>query len=410
MTLLAVLFAVSLQAGEQPPAKPVAIRGGRLYTGAGAPLDSATVLVEKGLITAVGKDVPVPADATVTDATGKVLIPGLIDAASRLYTVARDVSPGSAEQRALDGLDFYAPDVAEVVQAGVTTVYVGPVSGGVLNGLGVILHLDPAHTVLQNDAALKLTLGASGGDSSTSLERYQSYSQLRQAFDAARAYAEAWEKYRHDSAEYEQAKKDKKADANEPTKPKTDPRPELLLRTMDPKKPLIVRMEAHSADAILLALKLIDDYKLRAVLEYATEGGPVATAIAKAKIPAVVGPVFRLGPYSVDYLNHSPATASLLVNAGVPVAIASFGDERAGLQGAGGSRFLLESAAFAGSRGLTREQALATVTIDAARILGIDKTHGSLEKGKVADMVLLSGEPFESGTRVERVWIDGRTR
>jgi imidazolonepropionase-like amidohydrolase len=103
----------------------------------------------------------------------------------------------------------------------------------------------------------------------------------------------------------------------------------------------------------------------------------------------------------VDYLNHSVATASTLVAAGVPVAIGSFSD------GPGGSRFLAESAAYAASRGLTREQALAAITIDAARALGIDATHGSIDKGKAADLVLLRGEPFESGTTVERAWVNG---
>jgi len=89
------------------------------------------------------------------------------------------------------------------------------------------------------------------------------------------------------------------------------------------------------------------------------------------------------------------------------VAIGAFGDERAGQWGPGATRFLAESAAFAASRGLTREQALAAITLDAARILGIDKTHGSLEKGKAADLVVLSGEPFDPATRVEQTVIDG---
>ena len=86
----------------------------------------------------------------------------------------------------------------------------------------------------------------------------------------------------------------------------------------------------------------------------------------------------------MDYLHHSVATAAELVKAGVPTAIGSFGDERAGQAGPGATRFLAESAALAASRGLTREQALAAITIDAARILGIDKGHGSIDKGKAA--------------------------
>jgi imidazolonepropionase-like amidohydrolase len=372
----------------------------------GAPLDGATLVIESGRISALGKDIAVPADAAVVEVGGKVLIPGLIDAASRLFLAPGDRSAGSAEQNVLDAIDFYLTDYREAVEQGVTSVYVGPQSIGTINGLGAVVHLDATHTVLLKDAALKLTLGASGGDTSTALERYQSYAQLKQTFEGARQYAESWEKYRKELADFEQ-KKARKEEAKEPQRPKSDARNEVLGRTLDSKQPLRVRIEVHSADAIALALRLADEFKLRAVLEYVTEGGAAAVAIAKAKTPVVVGPVFRTGTYSVDYLNHSVSTASTLVAAGVPTAIGTFGDERAGQWGAGASRFLADSAALAASRGLTREQALAAITIEAAKILGIDGTHGSIDKGKAADLVLLSGEPFESGTVVERTWIGG---
>lgn len=404
MRLLALVLALSLQAAEKSPV--TVLRGAKVYTGAGAPIEQAVIVLENGKIAAVGKDVPVPADARVIELAGKTVVPGLIDPASRLFLIPGERSPGSAEQNVIDGLDLYQRDYRDALEQGVTTVYVGPASLGVVNGLGAVLRLDAAHTVLLKDAALRLTLGASGGDSSTALERYQSYPALKQAFESARQYVEAGEKYRKDLAEYE-ARKAKKEEAKEPAKPKVDPRQEVMARALDPKGSLKVRIEVHTADAISLALRLADEFKLRIVLEHVTEGGPAAEAIAKAKTPVVVGPVFRYGGYSVDYLNHSVATAAALVKAGVPVAIGSFGDERAGQWGPGASRFLFESAALAASRGLTREQALASVTLEAAKVLGIDKTHGSIEKGKAADLVILSGEPFESATRVEQVLLDG---
>jgi imidazolonepropionase-like amidohydrolase len=299
--------------------------------------------------------------------------------------------------------------VAEAREQGVTTVYVGPVSAGSVNGLGAVVHLDARREILQKEAALKLTLGASGTDTSSAFERYQSYPPLKQLFESAKLYLEAAEKYRRDLAEAEQARKDKKPDVKDPTKPKVDPRQEIVARCLDPQQPLTVRIEAHTADSLKLALRLIEEFKLKAVLEYATEGSAMAEAISKSKVPVVSGPIFRLAPYSADYLNHTPATTALLVKAGASVALGSFGDERAGQQGPGGSRFLLESAAYAASWGLTREQALDAVTIEAARILGIEKTHGSIEKGKVADLVVLSGEPFDAATRVERTIISGVT-
>jgi imidazolonepropionase-like amidohydrolase len=399
MRVLALLLAFSVQASDKPAPKVTALRGAKIYTVSGAPLENATLVIENGRIAAVGKDVAVPADATVVDVAGKVIIPGLIDAASRLFLPPGERSAGSAEHNVLDAVDFYQRDYREAVEQGVTTVYVGPPSLGTVNGLGAVIHLDAAHTVLVKQAALKLTLGASGGDASTALERYQSYPQLKQAFEGARQYAESREKYRKDLADYEQ-KKAKKEEAKEPTKPKTDLRNEVLARALPGKTPLTVRIEVHTADAIALALRLADEFKLKVVLEQVTEGGAAAAAVAKSGVPAVVGPVFRTGPYPVDYLNHSVSTAADLAAAGVPVAIGSFGD-------VGASRFLAEAAAYAASRGLTREQALAAVTLGAAKILGIDGTHGSVDKGKVADLAVLSGEPFESGTVVERTWIGG---
>jgi imidazolonepropionase-like amidohydrolase len=406
MRVLALLLALSAQSADPPQTKATVLRGARIYTVSGAPLENATLVIENGHIAAVGKDVAVPADAAIIDVGGKVLVPGLIDAASRLFLPAGERSAGSAEQNVLDALDLYQNDYREAVEQGVTSVYVGPDSLGSINGLGVVLHLDAAHGILLKEAALKLTLGASGGDSSTALERYQSYPQLKKALDGAKQYAESWEKYRKDLADYEQ-KKAKKEEAKEPPRPKLDARNEILARALDPKQALRVRIEVHTADAITLALRLTDEFKLRAVLEFVTEGGAVAAALAKANVPVVVGPVFRSGAYSVDYLNHSIGTAAALVAAGVPTAIGTFGDERAGQGGPGSSRFLADSAALAASRGLSRDQALASITIEAARILGIDGSHGSIDKGKVADLVLLSGEPFESGTVVERTWIGG---
>src|SRR5262245_21070175 len=163
MRLLALVLALSLQASEKSPV--TVLRGAKVYTGAGAPLEQATIVIENGKIAAIGKDVPVPADARIIDATGKTVIPGLIDAASRLFLPPGERSAGSAEQTVLDALDFYQRDYREAVEQGVTTVYVGPASLGNVNGLGAVVRLDAAHTVLVKEAALKLTLGASGGES-----------------------------------------------------------------------------------------------------------------------------------------------------------------------------------------------------------------------------------------------------
>ena len=386
---------------EKAPPKILALRGARVYTGAGPALEHATILIENGKFTAVGKDIAVPPEAVVIELAGKVIVPGLIDSASRLFLEPGDRGPGSAEQNVIDALDRTSELPKEALEQGVTAVYVGPPSTGPVNGLGAVLRLDRARSVLLERAALKLSVGVAAGDTSTSAQRHDSYMQIRQAFDAAKLYGEGWAKYRKDLAEFEQkkpAEPDKK-----PPKPKTDARQEVLLRALDSKLQLMVRLEAHTADAILLALKLVEDYKLHAVLEGATEAWRVADAVKKSGLAVVTGPVIRTGLPGVDLLHHSTGCAAALVRAGVPVAIGSFGDEPGGA-----TRFLAESAALAASRGLTHEQALAAITIEAAKAVGLAKSHGSIEKGKAADLVVLSGEPFERQTFVEKTFVDGQ--
>jgi imidazolonepropionase-like amidohydrolase len=386
------------------PPRLLALRGAKVYPGSGPALEHSTILVENGRISAVGREIPVPPEATVVDASGKVIIPGLIDAASRLFLEPGDRGPGSAEQTSLDAIDRTSELYLEALEQGVTAVYVGPPSTGPVNGLGAVLRLDRARTVLAKDAALKLSVGVAPGDTSTAALRYESFLQIRQAFDQAKQYGEAWTKYRKEQAEYDQ-KKSAPADvpAGKPQKPKSDPRQEVLLRALDPKDRLPVRLEAHTSDAILLAIRLAQDYKLRAVLEGATEAWRVADAVKQSGLPVVAGPVIPTGASSVDLIHHSTGCAGALVRAGVPVAIGSFGDEPGGA-----TRFLADSAALASSRGLSREQALAAITIEAAKALGIAAGHGSIEKGKAADLVVLSGEPFDRQTFVERTFVDGQ--
>ncbi|HXX95190.1 MAG TPA: hypothetical protein VEN81_16320, partial [Planctomycetota bacterium] len=181
-------------APQEAPPKVLALRGAKVYPGSGPALEHATILVEGGRITAVGRDLPAPSEATVVELSGKVVIPGLIDAASRLFLEPDDRGPGSAEQNVLDAVDRTSELYQEAVEEGVTAVYVGPPSTGPVNGLGAVLRPDRRRTVLVRDAALKLSVGLAPGDTSTPVARYESFVQIRQALDAARQYGEAWAK------------------------------------------------------------------------------------------------------------------------------------------------------------------------------------------------------------------------
>ena len=445
---------------QDPPARPaLVLANARLYTLAGPVVDGGSILIENGRIKAVGKSISIPSDAKILDLAGRVVIPGLIDAGSGLFLQPGDSSSGgSAEHDVCDALDFF-DDTApkEALASGVTTVCVAPPSRGILLGLAAVIRVHPGKTaderLLKREAALKATLGPSSGETSTAPQRYRDYVALREAFEGARKYRETWDKYRKEFEEYEKKKKEwdekkksapkkaepkaedpKKDDAKKdepkkeeppksapptpaggttdaepkkPSKPRTDPRQEVLLRALDEKNPLTVRIEAHSVDAIELALRLAEDFKLKVVLDQATEAAQAVDAIAKAKVAVAVGPVFRYGLPRVDYLNHSLDTAALLAKAGVEVSIGSFPTWNAGHRGPGAGRFLLEAAAWASSRGLTREQALQAVTLNPARQLGLADQIGSIAPDRLADLVVLKGEPFDAGTVIERTFVAG---
>jgi hypothetical protein len=180
-------------------------------------------------------------------------------------------------------------------------------------------------------------------------------------------------------------------------KPPYDPRLEALAPYARGERR--VAIHASNAQTILFALKFAEEEKLDAVLYGASEGWKVADAIAAAKVPVVVGgtlvlPSDELDPYDAPYAN--PA---VLHRAGVPIAISAGNDENV--------RNVAFHAAMAACFGLPREEALRAITLYPARILGLETQLGSLESGKLADVVVTDGDLLDTRTHVEYVFIDG---
>lgn len=444
LPLAAAVFAALASMGglAQDAPKPLHIRNARIYTVVGSVLESGELLVEGGRIRAMGRKVAAPAGATLLDAKGWVVIPGLVDPASALFLAPGAGQGSAADHDIQDDLDLFDGEAGrEAVSCGITTAYVGPVGRGPVLGLGAVVRPGRQRGVVARpSAALKLAIGVTGSDTSSPAQRSQEAKNLRKLFEGAKTYREAWDKYKADLAEFE--KKGAPAPApppapgkrggpkepelqdpppatpspsatptpapKKPTKPRRDPAQEVLLKALDEKLPLTVRIEVHQEDAIRAALKLAADFKLKVVLEQATEGWKLADEIAKAKIPVIAGPVLRWkGPGSVEYLEHRADNAARLWEAGVDVSIGSFPSPGAGYDGWGASRFLLESAGVAVAQGMSREAALKAVTITAAKHLGVNTELGGLAPGRVADFVVLSGEPFEAGTTVVKTFIGG---
>ena len=426
MILLLSLLTASARA-ERPAVedKPdrIAIRAGTVLTISTNPIQDGTVLIENGAIRAVGRDVVVPDGARVIHAKGKFVLPGFMDAQSSLYVMAGEASGpggGSAEWSVADALDPFIERHEEVLRQGVTVVYVAPPGRGGFAGRGAVLSLNGARTpeklVLKADAAVRASIGVSANNQSSSLARLDDYANLRETLIETQAYAQRQRRYRQALAEYEKKKaeqeKEKKDDAGSkpknsqelkrPDKPRPNPTHEVLTRVLEKEIPL--QIEVHRVGDILNALRLAEEFKFSLVLDRCTEGHLIAGEIARCKVPVVVGPVstsFAAMP-RLEYRNHSPENAAILAAKGIQTAVGVSG--RDGLS----SKFITLAAALAAANGMDRDSALRAITLTPAEIYGVADRVGSLDVGKRADLVIMTGHPFDAGSQVEMVLVGGK--
>jgi imidazolonepropionase-like amidohydrolase len=415
LTLSTVAFAAGSLAGParaQDP--PVALVGARIIPVQGPVIPKGSIVLTNGKITAVGANIPIPANARRIDATGKVIIPGLIDTHSSLFLSESETAGGAADRDVMDAADLFDDDAEKVLAHGVTTVYLSPGRRSAVGGLGAVVKLAPSSstpgvraTPLRPQAALKLNLGLSANNRSSSLERLSSYEALRTAFRAAEQYARSLERYEREAKAAEAQPRTASTTTQEtpqgpsqrPARPRKQPAQEVMLRAL--RREIPVRIEVSRADDILNALRLADEFKLRLILERATEAPLIAREIVRRNVPVVWGPTLVQSQPDLDSKNQTPAGAAKLSKAGIRIALTP-----AGASGRE-SRFVLENAAAAAGYGLTQQAALSAITLDAARILGVADRVGSLAPGKDADIVVLSADPWDPAARVQKVFVNG---
>jgi imidazolonepropionase-like amidohydrolase len=420
--LLASLLAASAGAEQ------IAIRGGTLLPVSTNPVSDGIVLIENGKILAVGADVVVPGGAREIDAKGKFIVPGFMDAQSCLYVVDGEprLIQGAPDWNVTDGLDPFVEGWEEVLAQGVTAVYVSPPARSGIAGRGAVLHLNgaktPAKLVLKADAAVRANLGVSLNNQSSSLARLNDYANLRETLIETQAYMQRKRRYEQDLAEYEkkrkaeQGKDDKKEEKKEdaaarekkpqdlkrPDKPGTDPAHEILGKVLDKKIPL--QITAHRVQDILNAMRLAEEFQFSLILDGCTEGYLVAEEIARRKVPVIAGPVSTsfAGVPQVDYRNHDPRNAGILADKGVQTAIGVGG--RDGLS----SKFIATAAGLAVANGMDKDAALRAITLTPAEILGVADRIGSLDAGKDADILIMTGPPLDTASQVVTVLIEGK--
>lgn len=414
--LLLVVFAVHAAEPEV-----VAIKDGKILTMTGKVFEKGIVLIKNGKIDKVGKSARIPKNAMVINARGKYVMPGVIDAMTYygIRPFAKNVpQPVTPQNRIADAYyvfgDLFRGEggiqaEAELLCGGITTVYIAPGSGQLISGQGAVLKTNGNtydSMVVRDPASIDMTIayapaGQYGAPPSPQPTRMSSMALLRKTLMEARAYSQKVKAYNEKSVE----------EKEKAPKPPRDLGSEALGKLLSREIP--ARIEADFVDDILAAIQVAEEFGLNLIIDSGIGAYKVRGLLAEKKIPVVLGPVSHpIG--SIHYGDaievqelENERNAALLTEAGVKIAFGSHSLDYGGSGKNTQGRWLLLDAALATSFGLSEEAALRALTINAAEILGVDERTGSLEKGKDADVIILSGHPLKVESHVEQVFVDG---
>jgi len=377
--------------------KITAFKGALIYTVAGKPIEKGILIVQNGKIIAVGDaSTSIPADAQIVDASNKVIIPGIVDTHSHIGGPQGGDNSNALnpEIRVLDAVNPESSSFKKALSGGVTTVNIMPGSGHLMSGQTIYVKLRDANTI---EGLLETNeKGVYGG-----MKMANGTNSLRGTggFPGTRSKSAAMDRELYMKA-LEYKKKIDSAKGNAAKMPDRDLRMEALVEVLEGKR--IVHFHTHKMNDILTVLRLQKEFGFRVVLHHVSEGWKVVNEIAKAGIPCSIINIDAPGG-KLEAMNCSPKTGGILEKAGVLVAIHT--DDPIT-----DSRFLMRSAAISVREGMSREKALEALTISGAKMLDLSSKVGSLEKGKDADFVILSGDPFSVYTHVEQTWVEGKKR
>ncbi len=385
----------------------IAIRGGKVLTITNGTIDGGTVLIDGAKIKAVGRDVAIPAGTEVVDATGKWVMPGLIDAHSHISLwgdpmlwanedINEMTAPNTAQLRGRDALNPQDPAIPQVVRAGVTAVFTGPGSGNVIGGTGMVVKLrgqTAEEMIVPGTEGMKMALGENPK---------RVYGEMQKKYPATRmgnaaVLREALVEARNYMTKIERAEAEGK-EKNEPPKlPERNLKHEALAKVL--RREMKARIHCHRADDILTAISIAEEFGLDYTIEHCTEGYLIADCLAQKNVRATIGPLL------MEHSKHelwrvSMRNPGLCAKAGVKVAIQA--------DSALGTKWLPVTVGLAMRYGMEEKHAFESVTITAAEIIGVADRMGSLEPGKDADIAVFDGHPFSNFTQCERAYIDGK--
>jgi imidazolonepropionase-like amidohydrolase len=374
------------------------IKNANIYTMNGAALQNGEMIVRDGKIIQIGLsgEITPPANATTIDLNGKIVMPGLVDTHSHLGGGDGGDRSSSThpDVRILDAIDPQSDSFMKALAGGITTINVMPGSGHLMSGQTLYLKLRKSPTIsgllFCEDELNEICGGLKMANGTNSIRteapfpgtRAKSAAIIRQLFIKAQDYKN----------------KITQANGNKDKMPPRDIEMETLVQVLNQER--IVHHHTHKANDILTVLRLAKEFNFKVVLHHVTEAWMVADEIAKAAVPCSIILLDSPGG-KLETVNLSFNTGAVLEKAGVNFAYHT--DD-----GITDSRFFLRSAALGVRGGLSKTKALESLTIEGAKMLGLENRIGSLEIGKDADFIVLSGDPFSIYTRVEQTWVEGK--
>lgn len=396
-------------ASAQSPSNSYVIQNARIVTVTGPVIERGSVVISDGKIAAVGDNVGSPAGARVIDGSGLSVYPGMIDCGTELGLA--EVSAVAATNDEAEIGDNNAnihvdvairPDSSHIPVTrvnGITTALTEP-TGGLIAGTSTLINLDgwvPKEMILKTPVAMHINwpgADARGGEFASfgraerpvveaRKEADKKIDELKKILNDARAYADA---------------KDARAKDSSLPKQDLDLKLEALIPLVRGQMPAIIT--ATTERDIKRAVEFADEMKIKMILSSGVEAYKLTDLLKAKNIPVIVGPVLRLPENEDDAYDAAFANAGLLNKAGIKIAFQTMESAH--------SRDLPYHAGMAAAFGLPKDEALKAVTIYPAQILGVADKIGSIETGKIANLIVTDGDPLEIRTQVKYLFINGK--
>jgi imidazolonepropionase-like amidohydrolase len=369
--------------------KILVIKGGNIYTMEGKPLSGGFVVIKDGKILDVTDRMEIPRDAEIVDATGKFVYPGFIDIHTHTGLWEEGVNiegsdgneatdPVTPHVRALDGINFHDDGFKEAISSGLTTLNIMPGSANVIGGQGVAVKT--TGRILLQPSGIKMALGENPKRVYASQKKTPS-TRLGNAYIMRKAL--------QDAVNYmNKKKKDKNT---------FDFKLEPLVGLLEGKYP--AKIHSHREDDILTAMRIMKEFGIKFTIEHSTEGHFIADILAREGVPCALGPVLTTR-IKQELKYRTPETAKIYEEKGV---LFAFTTDFPVIPHYG----IFYSAQMAVRHGLSEEMALKALTINGAKILGLDNRIGSLKSGKDADVVITDKSVLDPKFKVLYTFVDG---